>query len=200
MLSSRATRSRLWNRSEKPSSDGAQIIDGGGRTLMPGLIDAHWHAMMASLPLLQLLTADVGFITLAAAAEAERTLMRGFTSIRDLAGPSFSLKRAIDSGLNAGPRIWPSGAMISQTSGHGDCPAAVRSSRRLRCSAQPWRRDRGWRDRRRRRSGAQACSRAVDAGRSQLKLAAGGGVASNYDPIDASQYTEAEFRAAVELG
>ncbi|MCX7305171.1 MAG: amidohydrolase family protein [Hyphomicrobiales bacterium] len=178
--------------------EGAEIIDGGGRTLMPGLIDAHWHAMMASLPLLQLLTADVGFITLAAAAEAERTLMRGFTSIRDLAGPSFSLKRAIDGGLNAGPRIWPSGAMISQTSGHGDfrlpyeVPAAL--------DAPLSRGD---------VIGGGAIADGVDQvlkrareqlmlGASQLKLAAGGGVASNYDPIDASQYTEAEFRAAVD--
>lgn len=178
--------------------DGAQIIDGGGRTLMPGLIDAHWHAMMASLPLLQLLTADVGFITLAAAAEAERTLMRGFTSIRDLAGPSFSLKRAIDSGLNAGPRIWPSGAMISQTSGHGDfrLPYEVPAAYDAPLSRGDV-------------IGGGAIADGVDQvlkrareqlmlGASQLKLAAGGGVASNYDPIDASQYTEAEFRAAVD--
>jgi imidazolonepropionase-like amidohydrolase len=178
--------------------EGAQIIDGGGRTLMPGLIDAHWHSMMAALPIMQLLTADVGLITLEAAAEAERTLMRGFTSIRDLAGPSFSLKRAIDSGLNAGPRIWPSGAMISQTSGHGDFrfPYEV--------PAQP--------DAPLSRGevvGGGIIADGVDAvlkrareqlmlGASQLKLAAGGGVASNYDPIDASQYTEAEFRAAVD--
>src|SRR5690606_33822463 len=97
--------------------EGAEIIDGGGRTLMPGLIDAHWHAMLAPLPMLQLMTADIGFINLAAAEEARKTLLRGFTSIRDLAGPSFGLKRAIDAGLNPGPRIWPCGAMISQTSG-----------------------------------------------------------------------------------
>src|SRR5262249_18541589 len=103
-----------------PAPNGMTVIDGGGRTLMPGLIDAHWHSMMAAMPMLDLLTADIGYISLAAAEEASRTLMRGFTSIRDMAGPSFGLKRAIDSGLNPGPRIWPSGAMISQTSGHGD--------------------------------------------------------------------------------
>jgi imidazolonepropionase-like amidohydrolase len=82
---------------------------------MPGLIDAHWHA--ASLPLSVALTADFGYINHIAAAEAERTLMRGFTSVRDMAGPSFGLKRAIDEGVIRGPRIWPSGAMISQTFG-----------------------------------------------------------------------------------
>ena len=98
----------------------ARIVDCGGRVLMPGLIDAHWHAMLAALPLPVLLTADVGYINLVAAEEARRTLMRGFTSVRDMAGPAFSLKRAIDAGVVAGPRIWPSGAMISQTGGHGD--------------------------------------------------------------------------------
>jgi len=105
--------------SKSVSSD-VQVIDGGGRTLMPGMIDAHWHATMAAMGLNELLTADVGYINLVAAEEAERTLMRGFTTIRDMAGPSFSLKRAIDRGITPGPRIYPSGAMISQTSGHGD--------------------------------------------------------------------------------
>ncbi len=96
------------------------MIDGAGRTLMPGLIDAHTHIMFISLPQVVLLTADVGFVNLAAAKAANDMLMRGFTSIRDLGGPSFGLKRAIDAGLAVGPRIWPSGAMISQTGGHGD--------------------------------------------------------------------------------
>ncbi len=84
-------------------TEGVQIIDCGGRTLMPGLIDAHWHSMLCAMSMMELMTADLGLITLAAAAEAERTLMRGFTSIRDLAGPAFSLKRAIDAGLTVGP-------------------------------------------------------------------------------------------------
>lgn len=178
--------------------EGAEIIDGGGRTLMPGLIDAHWHSMMASLPMTQLMVADIGFINIAAAEEARRTLLRGFTSIRDLAGPSFGLKRAIDSGLTPGPRIWPSGAMISQTSGHGDFrfPYEV--------PAQP-----GAPLSRGETAGAGIIADGVDEvlkrsreqlmlGASQLKLSAGGGVASAYDPIDASQYTEPEFRAAVD--
>jgi imidazolonepropionase-like amidohydrolase len=66
------------------------------------------------------LSADLGYLNLLAGRQASETLMRGFTSVRDMAGPVFGLKRAIDSGVVAGPRIWPSGAMISQTSGHGD--------------------------------------------------------------------------------
>jgi imidazolonepropionase-like amidohydrolase len=99
---------------------GAQVIDCGGRTLMPGLIDAHWHTILAGLPIATLLTADIAYIVLAAAEEAERTLMRGFTTVRDLGGPAFSLKQAIDDGLAVGPRIYPSGAMITSSGGHGD--------------------------------------------------------------------------------
>lgn len=178
--------------------EGVQVIDGGGRTLMPGLIDAHYHVMMAALPISQLLTADVGFITLSAAKEASDVLMRGFTSIRDMAGPSFSLKRAIDTGLTPGPRIWPSGAMISQTSGHGD----YRQLYELPSSPG------GPLSRGDVIGGGSIADGAAEVlkrtreqlmhGASQIKLAAGGGVSSNYDPIDVSQYTEAEFRAAVD--
>jgi imidazolonepropionase-like amidohydrolase len=174
-----------------------RIVDCGGRVLMPGLIDAHWHAMMAAIPLDVLMSADVGYINLAAAQEAERTLMRGFTSVRDMAGPTFGLKRAIDDGLVAGPRIWPSGAMISQTGGHGDFrfPHEIPASPNAPLA-------------RSHAIGASALADGADRvlasareqlmlGASQLKLAAGGGVSSYYDPIDVSQYTEAEFRAAV---
>ena len=183
---------------EAPLDPGARIIDCGGRVLMPGLIDAHWHAILASLPLTVLMTADVGYISLVAADEAKKTLMRGFTSVRDMAGPTFSLKRAIDDGLVAGPRIWPSGAMISQTGGHGDfrLPYEIPASPNSPLSRVE-------------AIGAGAIADGVDRmltsareqlmlGASQLKLAAGGGVSSNYDPIDVSQYTEPEFRAAVD--
>jgi imidazolonepropionase-like amidohydrolase len=174
-----------------------QVIDCGNRVLMPGLIDAHWHAMMAALPLQAVVTADVGYINLVAADQAEKTLMRGFTSVRDMAGPTFSLKRAIDGGIAIGPRIWPSGAMISQTGGHGDfrLPYEVPAAPGAPLSRGD-------------AIGGGALADGADRvltrareqlmlGASQLKLAAGGGAASSYDPIDVSQYTEPEFRAAV---
>ena len=180
-----------------PAAD-IRVIDGGGRIVMPGMIDAHVHLMMSSLPLTTLMTADIGYITILAAEEANRTLMRGFTSVRDMAGPSFSLKRSIDEGTTPGPRIWPSGAMISQTSGHGDFrfPYEVPAQPNAPLSRGD-------------ALGAGAIADGVDAvlksareqlmlGASQLKLAAGGGVSSNYDPLDVSQYTEPEFRAAVD--
>jgi len=97
-----------------------RVIAAEGRVLMPGLIDAHWHAFMAATPQLLLMTADSSYLHLLAARQAEATLMRGFTTVRDLGGPVFGLKRAIDEGVTPGPRIYPSGAFISQTSGHGD--------------------------------------------------------------------------------
>ena len=105
---------------EAPEAGKLIKVQGGGRTLIPGLIDAHTHIMFATVPQLALLTADIGFINVAAVKAAHDMLMRGFTSIRDMGGPSFGLKRGIDVGLVPGPRIWPSGAFISQTGGHGD--------------------------------------------------------------------------------
>jgi imidazolonepropionase-like amidohydrolase len=105
-----------------PSDPGGntKIIAGGGRTLMPGLIDAHVHLMMASVPQAVALTADIGYLNIKAEIEARATLMRGFTTVRDLGGPAFGLKRAIDEGVTVGPRMYVSGAFISQTGGHGD--------------------------------------------------------------------------------
>ena len=95
------------------------IVDGGGRTLMPGLIDNHWHAMLIRTTAAQAF-GDVGYNNLLAGDEATDTLMRGFTTVRDVGGPVFGLKQAIDEGVVKGPRIYPSGAMITVTSGHGD--------------------------------------------------------------------------------
>lgn len=177
--------------------DGATLIDCGGRTLMPGLIDSHWHTMLCTMSLPSLLTADIGMIHLAASAEAQRTLMRGFTTVRDVGGPAFALKKAIDSGMIVGPRIYPSGAIISQTSGHGDFRNIYEVPRT------------GTELSRSEIVGAAAIADGADevlrrtreqlmAGATQIKLAAGGGVASVYDPLDAVQYRPEEIRAAVE--
>lgn len=176
----------------------ARVIDGAGRTLMPGLIDAHWHTMFAVVPVIVALTAESGYLYLVAGTEANRTIMRGFTSVRDAGGASFALKRAIDEGVVVGPRIYPSGAFISQTSGHGDFRSGNELPRHP-CGHLTYAEI----------TGATAIADGVDAvlravreqlmlGASQIKLMAGGGVASPHDPIDVTQYTEAEMRAAVE--
>lgn len=174
-----------------------QTIQGGGRTLMPGLIDAHTHLMFIALPQVALLTSDVGFVNVVGTKSAREMLMRGFTSIRDLGGPVLGLKRGIDAGVVPGPRIWPSGAFISQTGGHGDfrLPNEI--------PAPPG--EFGFTE----RIGAAAIADSPDLvrkrareqlmlGASQIKLMAGGGVSSHYDPLDVTQYSVAELRAAVE--
>jgi imidazolonepropionase-like amidohydrolase len=181
-----------------PAGAALTRITGNGRTLMPGLIDAHWHAMMAAILLKDGLAAHQGYVNIVAAKAAEDTLMRGFTSVRDLAGPTWGLKRAIDEGITVGPRIWPSGAMISQTSGHAD----YRSINELPRSPSTALHSTEIAGYGRIADGPDEVRRAVREqlmmGASQVKLAAGGGVASNFDPLDVAQYGESEFRAAVE--
>ncbi|QDP98844.1 amidohydrolase family protein [Microlunatus elymi] len=188
----------VGSRDDLELGDGARIIDGGGRVLMPGLIDAHWHSMFATIPLAVSMRADPGYIHALAGRSASETLLRGFTTVRDAGGPAFGLKLAIDQGVLPGPRIFPSGAMISQTGGHGDfrSPGDIPRGRLGQHSHTDL-------------LGATAVADGVDEvlraareqlmlGASQLKLMAGGGVASFYDPLDVTQYTEAELRAAVD--
>jgi imidazolonepropionase-like amidohydrolase len=181
-----------------PVAADARVIEGSGQVLMPGLIDAHWHTTFAAVSVDVALSADPGYVHLVAGREAERTLLRGFTSVRDAGGPAFALKRAVDEGVVAGPRIYPSGAFITQTAGHGDFrprhevprdPCGHLGQGEVIGAATI-------------ADGVDQVLRAVREqlmlGASQIKVMAGGGVASPYDPIDVTQYTEAETHAAVE--
>jgi imidazolonepropionase-like amidohydrolase len=180
------------------NSPQGQSIDGDGRVLMPGLIDAHWHAAVVRPTVPMAMTADWNYIHTLAVLEAEATLLRGFTTIRDMGGPTFGLKRAIDEGLIPGPRIYPSGAFISQTSGHADFRALseiprapgdpLSYSERVGISAIA-----DGPDEVRRRAREQLMQ-----GATQVKYMAGGGAASPYDPLDVAQGTVAEIHAAVE--
>lgn len=177
--------------------DVVTTINGAGQVLMPGLIDDHWHSMLVAASAEQVVFGDPSLTTLIAGKESTATLMRGFTSVRDMAGAVFGLKKAIDQGLIAGPRIWPSGAIISQTGGHGDfraefeigSPHGSKSSQFVQVGhaviadgpAEVV------------RSAREQLMR----GASQLKLAAGGGVVSRYDQIDVSEYGLEEMKAAV---
>jgi imidazolonepropionase-like amidohydrolase len=181
-----------------PAAPGATIVEGEGRTLMPGLIDAHWHTILIRPTPDQAIYGDIGFTNLLAGAEARATLMRGFTSVRDLGGPSFGLKQAIDRGVVEGPRIWPSGAIITVTSGHGDFRMA---SELPRDASRPLSRME--------QVGGSMVADSPDTvrqrvreqlmlGASQIKLTAGGGVASPHSPLDVSTFTLEELRAAVD--
>jgi imidazolonepropionase-like amidohydrolase len=177
--------------------DIATVINGGGRTLMPGLIDMHWHTMLVRPTPAVMITADVGYTNILAAAEAKDTLMRGFTTVRDLGGPSFGLKRAIDEGVVTGPRIFPAGAIITITSGHGDFRQKYEVPRVL-----------GGPLSRMEQIGGSMLADSPDEvrlrvreqlmlGATQIKLTAGGGVASPNSPLDASTFTAEELHAAV---
>jgi imidazolonepropionase-like amidohydrolase len=177
---------------------GVTVIAGNGRVLMPGLIDAHWHAMLIRPNPTQAIAGDVGYNNIAAGVEATDTLMRGFTTVRDVGGPVFGLKAAIDDGLIPGPRIFPSGAMITVTSGHGDFRQLSELPRTI-----------GGTPSRMEQIGGSMVADSPDEvrvrvreqlmqGASQIKLTAGGGVSSPHSPIDVSTFTEPELRAAVE--
>lgn len=178
---------------------GGTVIEGRGRTLMPGLIDVHVHMTFSSLTMMRLVAPDLTPATAEAAAaeQARAMLLRGFTSVRDMGGPVWGLKAGIDRGTYQGPRIWPSGATISQTSGHGD----------FRLPSEPSRRFTGQLSRAE-KLGATFIADGRDEvltatrenlrfGASQIKLMAGGGSSSDYDPIDVTQYLPEELSAAV---
>jgi imidazolonepropionase-like amidohydrolase len=176
------------------------IVDGKGRTLMPGLIDNHVHIFMSASSQAEMMDPKATFASLEAKAteEARLMLLRGFTSARDMGGPVFGIKRAIDEGKSIGPRIYPSGAMISQTSGHGDFRMPEDRSRRFGGQMTVGElmgigfiadgRD----------EVLTATRENLRGGASQIKVMAGGGAASAYDPLDVSQYTLDELKAAVE--
>lgn len=184
----------------RASRSDATIIEGRRRTLMPGLIDNHVHMIFNSLSPAQMLQPDMSVerIVGLSAAQSEAMLLRGFTAVRDVGGPSFPLKALIDSGKARGPRIWPSGPMISQTSGHADLRLPDEPSRRF--SGKIPRAEQVW-------ASVIADGRAevltavrenLRFGASQIKISAGGGTSSSYDPLDVTQYTLDEMTAAVE--
>lgn len=175
----------------------AEIIDCGGRAVTPGLIDCHWHATLVNVSQIVALTQDISFVHLVAGQEAGATLMRGFTTVRDTGGPVFGLKMAVDRNVVLGPRIFPSGAMISQTSGHGDF-RLLHSLPRMPAEAADYTE----------RTGVAAIAdgeaevlrrtrEQLMKGASQIKIMAGGGVTSLYDPLDTAQFLQEEMEAAV---
>ena len=175
-------------------------VAGGGRTLMPGLIDNHVHVLLSTTSQAELLDPKITpeMLQERATAEAGRMLLRGFTAVRDMGGPMLTARPAIDKGELPGPRIYPSGAMVSQTSGHGDSRLPHERSRRFFGEVS-----------RGEQLGANFIADGRDevltatrenlrAGATQIKVMAGGGAASAYDPLDVTQYTLDEMKAAVE--
>ena len=183
-----------------PAPQGAKVIDASGKVLMPGMIEAHSHIMLATEPFSMMIGQDAFEQGARAAARAKAYLDAGFTTVRDLGGNCFGVKNVIDAGVIDGPRIFCSGASIGQTSGHGDArfpsdghprfdgPEFSGQANRLRHTLIA--------------DGVDDVRAAVREmlfrGASQIKIHAGGGVTSFSDPLEAAQYTPEELAAAVE--
>ena len=175
----------------------ARIIDGGGRTLMPGLMDAHVHLALVRRPSEILNQYDCMYVGALANEQAEKMLLRGFTTVRDIGGPTVGLHRAIEEGQIIGPRLFSSGPYITQTSGHGDFrnyndlhPGIYGQYSLMEMQ--------GWLIM---ADGPAEVTRAVREalryGAKQIKMMAGGGVSSPYDPLHTIQGGPEEFSAAV---
>jgi len=176
----------------------ALIIDGGGRTLMPGLTDSHVHLMINDAPHISIYEKPWPYVGAQAVAGAEAMLMRGFTTVRDVGGPVVGLKDAIDQGLVKGPRILPSGAFISQTSGHGDLETSSAKLSPYFTGIPDKSTLFGWGFVADGVPEVQKAAREVlRTGATQIKVMAGGGVSSFFDPLDTTQYTLEELKAIV---
>lgn len=177
----------------------AEVIDCGGRVLMPGLIDAHVHVYLAGLNLTRLALTPVSYLAHYAAQFLHACLDRGFTTVRDVGGADVGIASAIKDGLLTGvPRLLYGGRVITQTGGHGDfrpgdhrlddvvCCGCGLHSDPLAVVAD----------------GVDAVRHAVREelrrGASHIKIMASGGIASPTDPLERSQYSDEEIRAAVD--
>lgn len=172
------------------ASDAARVIDVGGRTVMPGLIDAHFHAYAAEVNLGTLDRMRPGLRALYARRALEEALQRGFTSVRDAAGGDITLAMGIERGLIRGPRFFYSGLALSQTGGHGDmrgpgieCGCAYCGSLTLLADGVD--------------AVRKAAREQLRLGATQVKLFLSGGVSSPSDPYWMAQYCDEEIAAAV---
>ncbi len=182
--------------SDKPITSGsAEVVDCGGRTLMPGLIDSHVHAVLSEVVIRNLENVPLTLMTARAADLLKRMLDRGFTTVRDTGGADWGLKEGVDKGLIPGPRVFIAGKAIGPTGGHSD--GRRRTEMKIRChccNALSF--TMGIAD------GTSEVRKAVREemrqGADQIKIMMSGGVASPYDPLDSLQFSPGEVAAAVE--
>ncbi len=172
----------------------AHVIDAGGRVMLPGLIDAHVHVTAVSHDALRMSMQPPSLITAQSKRILEGMLMRGFTSVRDACGADFGLQEAVQRGLFDGPRLFIAGWPITQTGGHAD--SRPQGAQEMICTCAGLGLFGAIAD------GVGEVRRAVREqvrnGANQIKVMAGGGVASPTDPIAGTQYSIEELRAIVE--
>ncbi len=176
--------------------DDALRIDVAGRVVLPGLIDAHVHVVAASHDLAGLSLQPPSLVGAMSAQIMRGMLHRGFTTVRDAAGADHGLQEAVRRGLYEGPRLFIAGQPISQTGGHADMrPRGVRGEGYF-CSCAGMGLMGAIAD------GVAEVRRAVREqvrqGANHIKIMAGGGISSPSDPIDGTQFSVEELRAAVE--
>ncbi|MEC7307689.1 amidohydrolase family protein [Vibrio gigantis] len=175
-----------------------EIIDAQGGTVMPGLIDAHVHITL-SAPFNVIDTMTREEVAIRSAKISEEMLMRGFTTIRDVAGNTLGLKKSIDNGYATGPRILPSMAAISQTCGHSDYRQNQAQERLTNGHEDsPMMKQGSMKVADGRSEVLKAVREQLFMGASQIKIMAGGGASSTFDPLDTLQFTSDEMKAAVE--
>lgn len=173
----------------------AEVIDGDNRVLSPGFIDLHVH-LTAHVPYDQS-GAHATVVGAVAADVARHFLDSGFTTIRDAGGTHPHLARAIEEGTVYGPRVFPSGAVLTQTAGHGDWRHRDQPHPTLDSGSPYIEADQAVIV-----DGADqhlmAARENLRHGATQIKIMGGGGVMSEYDPIHSLQPSPAEIRAAVQ--
>jgi imidazolonepropionase-like amidohydrolase len=176
--------------------DDAEVIDAGGAVVLPGLIDAHVHVVAASHDLVGLALQPPSLVAAQSSRIMRDMLHRGFTTVRDAAGADFGLQEAVERGLFEGPRLFIACAPISQTGGHADMRPQGVKSRDMFCSCAGLGLVGAIAD------GVGEVRRAVReqvrSGANHVKIMAGGGISSPTDPIDGTQFSLDELRAAVE--
>jgi imidazolonepropionase-like amidohydrolase len=182
--------------SAKPLQIGkAMAIDGGGRTLMPGLIDCHVHVFLSEVNIRNLEHVPLTLMAARAAPLMRGMLDRGFTTVRDTGGADWGIKTAVEQGLLPGPRLFIAGRAIGPTGGHSDPRRRTDSGSSCRCcNAMAFTLSLA--------DGPDEVRRAVREemrqGADQIKIMMSGGVASPYDPLDSLQFSAGEVASAVE--
>jgi imidazolonepropionase-like amidohydrolase len=181
-------------------ANGAKVIDGGGRTLMPGLIEGHGHLQMNGSSLADIENnKPLDELAVRSVAKAKMALMSGFTTWRDMGGMGTGLKKSIDAGVVPGPRIYPSGAFIGPTGSHADFRNFTTPNETVYGANSSGA-----------RNGMTFTADGVDMiktgarqnfmqGATQIKIMSSGGVASAFDPWQLDAYSAEEIRAAVEV-
>jgi len=173
----------------------AEVIDGGGRTLMPGLIDSHVHVTLSEVNIRYLESIPLTLMTARAARLMLAMLNRGFTSVRDTGGADWGLKTAVEQSDIPGPRLFIAGAAIGPTGGHSDPRRRTDFGMRCHCCD-------AMRFGMRQSDGVSEMLKSVREqmrqGADHIKIMMSGGVASPYDPLDSLQFSPAEIEAAVQ--